>query len=35
MLKLDVNGIPQHYAGDPAMPLLWFLRDIANLTGTS
>src|ERR1700752_4214733 len=22
------------YDGDPSMPLLWFLRDIANLTGT-
>ena len=22
------------YDGDPSMPLLWFLRDVANLTGT-
>jgi isoquinoline 1-oxidoreductase alpha subunit len=34
MLKLDVNGTSQSYDGDPAMPLLWFLRDLANLTGT-
>jgi isoquinoline 1-oxidoreductase alpha subunit len=34
MLQLEINGKPHRYDGDPAMPLLWFLRDVANLTGT-
>jgi isoquinoline 1-oxidoreductase alpha subunit len=35
MIQLNINGKVLSYEGvDPAMPLLWFLRDIANLTGT-
>ena len=34
MLQLNINGKPHSYDGDPSMPLLWFLRDVANLTGT-
>lgn len=34
MIKLTINGMPLEYDGDPQMPLLWFIRDIANLTGT-
>ena len=33
MPKIDVNGETRD-ASDPAMPLLWFLRDEASLTGT-
>jgi len=29
-----VNDIEHRHAGDPAMPLLWYLRDAAGLTGT-
>jgi isoquinoline 1-oxidoreductase alpha subunit len=29
-----VNDVEQQHAGDPAMPLLWYLRDAARLTGT-
>jgi isoquinoline 1-oxidoreductase alpha subunit len=34
MLKLRVNGSERSFDGDPAMPLLWFLRDDLRLTGT-
>ena len=34
MVKLTVNGQPREFDGDPEMPLLWFLRDEAGLTGT-
>jgi isoquinoline 1-oxidoreductase subunit alpha len=34
MVKLDINGQTQEFGGDPSMPLLWFLRDEANLNGT-
>jgi isoquinoline 1-oxidoreductase alpha subunit len=34
MIELTVNGQPRKFEGDPSMPLLWFLRDEANLTGT-
>jgi isoquinoline 1-oxidoreductase alpha subunit len=34
MLKLRVNGQERTYAGDPSMPLLWYLRDELGLTGT-
>ena len=33
-LTLSVNGKPYDHDGDPAMPLLWFLRDALRLTGT-
>lgn len=34
MVKLTINGTEQSFDGDPAMPLLWFLRDELGLTGT-
>lgn len=34
MVKLTVNGTERTFEGDPAMPLLWFLRDEIQLTGT-
>ena len=34
MIKLRVNGKDRQFDGDPAMPLLWYLRDEINLTGT-
>ena len=34
MVHLKVNGSALTFAGDPAMPLLWYLRDILGLTGT-
>lgn len=34
MIKFVVNGQPQSFDGDPEMPLLWYLRDHAGLTGT-
>jgi isoquinoline 1-oxidoreductase subunit alpha len=34
MVKLRVNGQERSYDGDPAMPLLWYLRDELALTGT-
>ena len=34
MIQLTVNGKERRFEGDPEMPLLWFLRDEINLTGT-
>lgn len=34
MLKLQVNGKEHAIKADPAMPLLWALRDLLGLTGT-
>jgi isoquinoline 1-oxidoreductase subunit alpha len=34
MMRLSVNGRQHTYAGDPDMPLLWYLRDELGLTGT-
>ena len=33
-LTITINGKPYEHAGDPTMPLLWFLRDMLRLTGT-
>jgi isoquinoline 1-oxidoreductase subunit alpha len=33
-LPVTINGEPFSHEGDPAMPLLWFLRDKLRLTGT-
>jgi isoquinoline 1-oxidoreductase alpha subunit len=33
-IKLKVNGKDQALEADPAMPLLWALRDLLGLTGT-
>ena len=34
MIRLTVNDQPAEFDDDPAMPLLWFLRDQLGLTGT-
>ena len=34
MAKMTVNGEAIEYKLDPAMPLLWALREASNLTGT-
>lgn len=34
MIKFNINGKEQSFDGDPEMPLLWYLRDVQNLTGT-
>ena len=34
MVRFKVNGKEQTFDGDPEMPLLWYLRDVAQLTGT-
>jgi isoquinoline 1-oxidoreductase subunit alpha len=34
MISLKVNGKDRTFDGDPDMPLLWYLRDVAGLTGT-
>jgi isoquinoline 1-oxidoreductase subunit alpha len=34
MIRLKVNGAAREYNGDPAMPLLWYLRDELQLTGS-
>ena len=33
-IELTINGKRVNFSGDPAMPLLWYLRDHARLTGT-
>ena len=34
MMSFKVNGTDRSFDGDPDMPLLWYLRDDARLTGT-
>jgi isoquinoline 1-oxidoreductase alpha subunit len=34
MVRFKVNGKEQTFDGDPEMPLLWYLRDVASLPGT-
>ena len=34
MIQFKLNGKPRSFDGDPSMPLLWYVRDIAGLTGT-
>src|SRR5215831_3074327 len=34
MITLKINGTEQQFDGDPDMPLLWYLRDVAGLTGS-
>ena len=34
MVQLKVNGVAKQFDGDPEMPLLWYLRDLLDLTGT-
>jgi len=33
-VPLNINGKTLHVMVDPAMPLLWVLRDVLNMTGT-
>ena len=33
-VRFSVNGVEREFAGDGDMPLLWYLRDHARLTGT-
>lgn len=33
-MQLRVNGMVRQFTGDPEMPLLWYLRDVLELTGT-
>ena len=33
-MELNINGKPVQVDADPAMPLLWVLRDTLNMTGT-
>jgi isoquinoline 1-oxidoreductase alpha subunit len=34
MITFTLNGASRAFDGDPDMPLLWYLRDEAGLTGT-
>ena len=34
MIQLKVNGRARQFDGDAEMPLLWYLRDFVELTGT-
>jgi isoquinoline 1-oxidoreductase alpha subunit len=34
MIRLKVNGKDRQFEGDPDMPLLWYLHDLLELTGT-
>jgi isoquinoline 1-oxidoreductase alpha subunit len=34
MIELKINGESRRFDGDPEMPLLWYLRDVLQLTGT-
>jgi len=34
MVQLKVNGVTRKFEGDPEMPLLWYLRDTLEMTGT-
>lgn len=34
MIRIKINGASKLYKGDPEMPLLWYLRDVLQLTGS-
>ena len=34
MITVKVNGVSRQFAGDPDMPILWFVRDELGLTGS-
>ena len=34
MIRLKVNGASKQFDGDPDMPLLWYVRDMLEMTGT-
>lgn len=33
-MQLKINGVSRKFDGDLEMPLLWYLRDLLDLTGT-
>ncbi len=33
-MQLHINGVAHDFTGDPATPILWYLRDELGLTGT-
>lgn len=34
MITFTLNGVKKEYDGDPNMPVLWYVRDFAQLTGS-
>jgi isoquinoline 1-oxidoreductase subunit alpha len=34
MIRLTVNGASKQFDGDPDMPLLWYVRDMLEMSGT-
>lgn len=34
MISLKVNGVDQKFNGDPATPIMWYVRDELGLAGT-
>ena len=34
MIRFKLNGQEATFDGDPSMPLLWYVRDVAGLSGT-
>ncbi|MGI9450443.1 MAG: (2Fe-2S)-binding protein, partial [Geminicoccaceae bacterium] len=34
MIELSINGEARQFDGDPEMPLLWYVRDELQLTGS-
>jgi isoquinoline 1-oxidoreductase subunit alpha len=34
MIRLKINGASKQFDGDPDMPLLWYVRDILEMSGT-
>lgn len=34
MIRFELNGASHEYDGEPAKPLLWYVRETAGLTGT-
>lgn len=34
MITLKINGVNRQFDGDPELPLLWYLRDLLQMTGT-
>ena len=34
MVSVRINGVSRQFHGDPAMPLLWYVRDELGLTGS-
>ena len=34
MITVKINGVSRQFAGDPNMPILWYVRDELGLTGS-